>query len=113
MKGKRSVARKRTVKTVVKQSVTKRSGGNSRAAGKRSAGKRPVRQKVVQRTITVTRWWLAGGDTCIFCGGKYAPESEYRCAGCDRAVCPDCIAVCASGECTCPQCGTELPAEGA
>jgi|GEM_PF-3348395 len=107
MKGKRSVARKQTVRTVVKQSVTKRSGGNGR-----SAGKRRVHQKVVQRTTTVTRWWLAGSETCIFCGGQYAPETEYRCAGCDQAVCPDCIVVCASGECTCPQCGTELPAEG-
>jgi len=109
MKGKRSSTRQvAAAKTVTTRSTRKVSNGNSR-----SGGKQVTRRTTVQQTTTTTRWWLVGGETCVFCQNAYAAETEYRCSGCDRAVCPDCVAVCSSGECTCPECGTELSTEGA
>jgi hypothetical protein len=37
-------------------------------------------------------WWIEGGaETCGFCLEQYSYETEYRCLGCDTAVCPMCV----------------------
>ncbi len=51
-------------------------------------------------------WWLErGGERCGFCYLHYPTETEYRCADCDAAICPECVvAVRATGIVYCPEC---------
>lgn len=50
-------------------------------------------------------WWKSGGsERCDFCLHVYAYEMEYRCAACDRAVCPCCVVVKQRDILLCPEC---------
>lgn len=51
-----------------------------------------------------TPYWLGGDETCSFCLQRYHYEAEYRCVGCDRAVCPQCVVIVRLGSAWCPEC---------
>jgi len=49
-------------------------------------------------------WWLiADVEMCIFCHGGYAYGTGYRCAGCDAAICMQCVEV-RDGQFFCSEC---------
>ena len=77
------------------------------ARGIKTADKRPPahsagKDKLVRGAPVV--WWLtADFEVCAVCGEGYACGTEYRCAGCDAAVCMFCV-VDRSGEFRCTEC---------
>ena len=54
-------------------------------------------------------YWLGGGtEACDFCTGRHTPQSEYRCAACDRAACEHCVTIDReTGEVLCHECAAE------
>ena len=64
-------------------------------------------------TKTTLRWWLDGGtETCELCEQPHAPQSQWRCAACDRASCEHCVTVDpATGEVLCHACAAETREE--
>jgi hypothetical protein len=58
-------------------------------------------------------WWLAGGtERCDLCEHPHAPQSQRRCAACDRASCEHCVVVDReTGEVLCHDCAAEARKE--
>jgi hypothetical protein len=58
-------------------------------------------------------YWLSGGtETCEVCGQTYVLQGEYRCEGCDAAMCEHCIQQAESGEVFCAGCTPPAEEEG-
>lgn len=58
------------------------------------------------RDVILPGWLEPGPDACAACGRGYHAEVGYRCAACDRALCPAC-AVFAGQTALCPECAAE------
>lgn len=67
----------------------------------------PVR--TVMATTKALPYWLTGGtETCELCEHPHVPQSQYRCAACDRASCEHCVVMDGeSGEVLCHDCAAE------
>lgn len=58
-------------------------------------------------------WWLAGGETCLFCLQEFAVGTEYHCLECDRIICPCCVVVVRRVQrVLCPECSEQIADEG-
>jgi hypothetical protein len=57
------------------------------------------------------RYWLARGtEACAACIHQHVLQMGYRCAGCDRGVCEQCVVVVSeTREAFCPECGGSNP----
>src|SRR5262245_59017210 len=51
--------------------------------------------------------WLTGIEICGFSLQQYSHLDEYRCDGCDRAICCHCITL-IERRVFCPECATEM-----
>ena len=79
-------------------------GRVSRKSTNRSQRAVPGRRHQASAVAQKSSWWLSvGSEVCIFCHQEFACGTDYRCVGCDTAVCAFCI-VERNKEMFCPEC---------